>query len=112
MVMYICDHFLHAATPPIDSITVNETCSNDFTVSWTATSDDIRLSYNVTLSPPSSVALITTMDNSYNFTGLMPNTVYNIAIRAGEILQCLGAPTAMMITTPTSGPVVQNSEFL
>ena len=65
----------------------------------------------MTLSPPSSVALITTMNNSYNFTGLMPNTVYSITIRAGEIVECLGAPTTMMITTPTSGPVLQNSEF-
>ena len=110
--MYVCDHFLNAASPAIDSVTVDETCSNDFTVSWTATSDDIRLSYNVTLSSPSRVALITTMDNSYNFTGLMRNTTYNITIRAREILQCFGAPTTMMITTPTSGPVVQNSEFL
>ena len=109
---YVCTYISHIVdAPPIDSITVVEACRNDFTVSWTATSNEIRLSYNVTLSPPSSVALITTMDNSYNFTGLMPNTTYAVTIRAGEVVQCLGAPTTMMIATPTSGPVVRNSEF-
>ena len=87
--------------PPIDSITVDETCSNDFTVSWTATGNDIRLSYNVTLSPPSSVSLVITMDNSYNFTRLMPNTDYTVTISAWTVPQCLGAPTTMMIITPT-----------
>ena len=105
MLMYLCDLFLIAA-PPI-SITVNETCSNDFTVSWTTTSDGIGSSYNVTLSPPSSI--LTTMDNSYNFTGLIPNTDYNVTIRA---IQCLGAPTTMMITTSTRKAAVPSSELM
>ena len=119
--MYICIHMIHICTyvytcishivdaPSIDSITVVEACENDFTVSWTTTSSDIRLSYNVTLSPPSSVPLMITMNNSYNFTGLIPNATYSVTIRAGESTQCLGAPTTMMITTPRSGPVVRNS---
>ena len=98
------------APPAITAIEVNEICTNDFTVSWTPASNEEGLSYNVTLSLQSGVILFSdsTIDNSYNFTGLAPNTEYNVPI-ASVLNSCTGTSNAIMITTVQAG--VPNSEL-
>ena len=69
--------------PAIIDIEVTEVCTNDFTVSWTAASNEEGLSYNVTLFLPGMVAgkvLEDLMNTSYNFTDLMRNTGYNVLV--------------------------------
>ena len=94
-----------AAPPAITSVEVNEICTNDFTVSWTPASNEEGLSYNVTLS---FILLVSTINNSYNFTGLTPNTEYNVSI-ASVLNSCLGASNTTLLTTVEAG--VPNSEM-
>ena len=82
--------------PAINSITVDEICTNDFTVSWTSTSNDTGLLYTVTLLPDGET-LITT-STSYNFRGLIPNSNYNVTIVPSSSLGT-GIPTIIMVTT-------------
>ena len=81
----------------INSITVDEICSDSFTVSWTSTSDEI-LSYNVMLSPPSQS--LTTLNTYNNFTGLTPNTSYSVTVVASGSLGS-GTPMVIVVTTLT-----------
>ena len=39
-----------------------------------------------------------TMDTSYNFTGLTPNTAYNISV-ASVLNSCSGTPNTIILTT-------------
>ena len=94
-----------AVPPAITAVEVNEICTNDFTVSWTPASNEKGLSYDVTLSSPSGI--MTTMNNSYNFTGLTANTEYNVSI-ASVLDSCTGTPNTTMLTTVEAG--VPNGE--
>ena len=87
-------------------------CTNDFTVSWTPASNDTGLSYNVILSLQSVVILVSdsTMDNSYNFTGLTPNTNYSVSI-VSVLNSCTGTPNTIILTTVTVEAGVPNSEI-
>ena len=49
-----------------------------------------------------------TMDNSYNFTGLTPYTEYSVSI-ASVLNSCTGTPNTIMVTTVEAG--VPNSEL-
>ena len=77
---------------------IDEICINDFTISWTSTSSDTGLSYNVILSPPSQT--LTTMNTSYSFTGLIPNVTYNVTVVASSN-SAIGIPAVIMVTTLT-----------
>ena len=101
-----------AASPDITDVEVNEICTNDFTVSWTPASNEEGLFYNVTLTLQSGVMFISdlTMDNSYNFTGLTPNTNYSVSI-ASVLNSCTGTPNTMLLTTVIVEARVPRSEL-
>ena len=84
--------------PVINTLTVDDICSDSFTVSWTSTSNETEISYNVMLSPPSQS--LTTMNNYNNFTGLTPNTNYSVTVVASSSLGS-GVPMAIVVTTLT-----------
>ena len=98
--MKIC---LYIDPPAITTVTENEVCTNDITVSWTAASNEEGLSYSVTLSSPSMIGdtVVEPMtDTSYNFTGLMPDTNYNVTVASRLIsTSCVGTPNTVMVTT-------------
>ena len=102
------------APPAITAIEVNEICTNDFTVSWTPASNEEGLSYDLILLQPgtlNNIRLESTMDTSFNFTGLTPNTAYNISI-ASELNSCSGTPNTIMLTTVTVEAGVPQSELI
>ena len=83
--------------PPAITITeVTDKCTNDFTVSWTAASDE-ELSYDVVLLLD-GIAVVPLMDNSHNFANLIPNTAYNVSV-ASRLDTCVGILDTMLITT-------------
>ena len=100
--------------PVITTVEVTGRCTNDFTVSWTAASNEERLSYTVSLLP-AGMAVDPVVDTSYNFTELMPNTTYTVSIvsRLGTslITSCLGIPYTTMVTTLTVEAGVPQSEL-
>ena len=100
----------------ITAIEVTEVCTNDFTVSWTAASNEEGLSYTVTLSSPSMMndtVVDAMMDTSYNFTVLMPNTYYNVSVVSRlTSTTCVGTPTTTMVTTLTIEAGVPASELI
>ena len=85
--------------PAITAVEVTEVCTNDFTISWTAASNEEELSYNVMLSLL-NISVNSLMDSSYNFTGLMPATSYVVNVFS-MINNCLGIPNTTVITTLT-----------
>ena len=95
--------------PAIVDVNVTERCINDFTISWTAASDEEGISYGVTLLPL-HVNRSTTVD-SYNFTGLMPATSYEVSIFS-RINTCMGNPNAMTVTTVAVEVAVPQSELI
>ena len=101
-----------AAPPAITAIEANEICTNDFTVSWTPASNEEGLSYVVTLFQPGTMngILDFTVGTSYNFTGLTPNTAYNISI-ASALNSCSGTRNTIMFTTVTVEAGVPQSEL-
>ena len=111
--IYICflpKRLFSADPPPINSIRVDEVCSNDFTISWISTRDDTGLHFIVILAPLGQ--LTTTMDTNYNFTGLMPNTNYSVTVSTKETMACLGLSMVIMVTTVTKQAAVPRSELL
>ena len=104
---------MYVAPPAITAIEVNEICTNDFTVSWTPASNEEGLSYAVTLLRSgimSGIRLESTMDTSFNFTGLTPNTAYNITV-ASVLNSCSETPNTIMLTTVTVEAGVPQSEL-
>ena len=101
---------LFIAAPPITAIEVNEICTNDFAVSWTPASSEEGLSYNVTLLRSSMMNGIFTIDTSYNFTGLTPNTAYIVTV-ASILNSCSGTPNTIMRTTLTLEAGVPQSKL-
>ena len=102
--------------PAITAIGVTEVCTNDFTVSWTAASNEEGLSYSVTLSSPSvmnDIVVDVVMNTSYNFTGLLPDTTYNVSV-ASRIISttCVGIANTTMVTTLTVKSGVPQSELI
>ena len=97
--------------PPDTTITeVTDTCTNDFTVSWTAASDEEGLSYSVILFLD-GVILVPVMDNSQSFTDLMPNTTYNVSV-ASRFNTCVGNLDTMLITTLALEAGLPQSELI
>ena len=97
--------------PPLaisTTIVIDEICTNDFTISWTTTSNDTGLSYTVKLSPPSQT--LTTPNTSYNFTELMANVTYNITVVASNN-SGNGIPAVIMVTTLETGIPVGKINF-
>ena len=101
--------YLHTDPPPT-SITVDEICINDFSVSWSATGNNTGLSYLVKPPiPPDNMQ--PTMDTSRNFTGLTPNTMYNISVLTWISNDCVGVPASKMVTTSTMEAGMPKSEL-
>ena len=101
--------------PAITAIEVTGVCTNDFTVSWTAASNEEGLSYSVTLFPSGmtgGITLDSMMNTSYNFTDLMPNTAYEVSVATILNSTCLGIATTTMVTTLTVEAGVPLSELL
>ena len=101
--------------PAITAIEITEVCTNDFTVSWTAASNQEGLSYGVTLFPSGMTGDITInsmMNTSYNFTDLMPNTAYNVSVASVLARTCVGIVTTTVITTLTIEAGLPQSELL
>ena len=97
--------------PAITSIVVTEVCTNDFTVSWTAASNEEGLSYGVTVSPSNTTAA-PILETSYNFTGLMPATSYVVSIFSTiDYSTCVGVPYNTIITTLAVEDGVPQSEL-
>ena len=95
--------FYTYVAPPLaisTTVVIDEICTNDFTISWTATSNDAGLSYTVILSPPSQT--LTTTNTSYNFTELMANVTYNVTVVASNNSGS-GIPAVIMVTTLETG---------
>ena len=118
----ICNFGLLIDPPAIAAIEVTEVCTNDFTVSWTAAGNEEGLSYTVTLSSPSMMndtVVDVMMNTSYNFTGLMPDTTYNVSVVSTfRSTTCVGIANTTMVTTlmveagvPQSELIVVNMKF-
>ena len=87
--------------PPAITAIIFEVCTNDFTISWTASNIEEGLSYTVTIFTLNGVGttLNFVMDTSYNYTEPMPDTTYNVSVASRLISGCLGSPTTKMVTT-------------
>ena len=96
--------------PDITAVEVNEICTNDFTVSWTPASTEVGVSYIVTLQSDVNFG-DSTMDTSYNFTGLTPNTEYSVSI-VGILNLCSGTPIMLSNTTVTVEAGVPQSKLI
>ena len=111
---YIFFHYI-VDPPAITTVKVTGRCTNDFTVSWTAASNEEGLSYTVSLLL-TGMAVDPVVDTSYNFTELMPNITYTVSIvsRLGNTLitPCLGIPYTTMVTTLTVEAGVPQSELI
>ena len=105
----------HYIDPPaVTVIEVTEVCTNDFTLSWTAASNEEGLSYTVTLSSPSMMnhtVVDVMMNTSYNFTDLMPNTAYDVTVVSRLASTCVGIRNTIMVTTLTVEVGVPQSEL-
>lgn len=121
MISYICTYvhtYVVSIDPPaINSITVDELCSNDFTISWTITGDDTGVSYTVTLiSSGLSGLTVTTMNTSHNVTrlssvdGLTPNTSYDVEVVSIAGQTCMGVSATTTATTSTREAAVPRSK--
>ena len=112
----ICNFGLLIDPPAITVIEVTEVCTNDFTVSWTAASNEEGLSYSVTLSSPSMMNDIVAepvIDTSFNHTGLMPDTTYNVSVASRiRSTTCVGIANTIMVTTLTAEAGVPQSELI
>ena len=102
--------------PAITAIDITEVCINDVTVSWTTASNEEELSYVVTLFPPdmmSGTATDAMIDTSYNLTGLMPETTYNVSVATTfRSTSCVGNPNTILVTTLTLAAAEPESELI
>ena len=109
LLLYVSAKFCFIAPPAITAIEVAEVCTNDFTVSWTAASNEEGLSYTVTLLPIN--ISVNPAVKSYNFTELMPGTSYDVNIFS-RINSCSGMSNTTMFTTLTVVEGVPQSELI
>ena len=100
---------MYVGPPAITAIEVTKVCTNDFTVSWTAASNEEGLSYSVTLLPL-NISVNTIVDSAYNFTGLLPANSYVVNVFS-ILSNCLGNPTTTMVTTLPVEEGVSQSEL-
>ena len=100
--------------PAITTVEVTGRCTNDFTLSWTAASNEEELSYTVSLLPPGTSEDL--MDTSYNVTGLTPDTTYTVSVNTRLtttlLTPCLGFPNIITNTTLTVEAGVPQSELI
>ena len=96
--------------PAITSVDPSNICTNDFTLSWTAASDEEGISYGVTLLPL-NITANPIMDTSYNITDLMPATPYTVHVFSA-INTCIGIPDVTTVTTLAVEVAVPQSELL
>ena len=82
------------------NITIIEGCLSILT-SWDPfTSDPVcGLSYDVSISPSDGVVMMRITDTSYNFTGLIPYTNYNITV-TGRNDVGVGEPSVVIVNAP------------
>ena len=98
--------------PAITSVDPSDICTNDFTVSWTAASDEEGISYGVTLILlPRNITANPIMETSYNITDLMPATSYTVHVFSA-INTCIGIPDVTTVTTLAVEVAVPKSELL
>jgi len=106
---YVIKYFaLYIAPPAINNLTATEICINDFTVSWTPGNGDTDVLYDVRRS--SLIVGQQTMNTSFNFTSLTPNTDYMvnvISVSSG----CSGIPKRINVTKSTREAGVPRSEL-
>ena len=102
--------YLHTDPPLINRITIDEICINDFSASWSIAGNNTGLSY-VIIPPIPPNNMQPTMDTSRNFTGLSPNTNYNISVISKINRDCAGVPTSKMVTTSTMEAGIPSSEL-
>ena len=96
--------------PAITSIEVTEVCANDFTVSWTAASNE-GLYYGAIVSPL-NISVAPILETSYNFTVPMPATSYVVSIFSIiDYSTCVGIPNNTIITTLAVEDGVPQSEL-
>ena len=97
--------------PDITTVEVTGRCTNDFTLSWTAASNNEGLSYIVSIVPVgTSVDL---MDTSYNITRLIPDTTYTVGVYSRlTTTLCLGIPYVTTVTTLTVETGVPQSKLI
>ena len=96
--------------PAITSVDLSNICTNDFTLSWTAASNEEGISYGVTLLPL-NVTANPIMDTSYNITDLMPATSYTVDVFSA-INTCMGIPDVTTVSTLAVEVGVPQSELL
>ena len=91
--------------PAITAIDITDVCTNDVTLSWTSATNEEELAFVVILSPPgmmSGTATDVIIDTSYNLTGLMPETTYNVSVATTfRSTSCVGNPNTIVVTTLT-----------
>ena len=91
--------------PAITAIDITDVCTNDVTLSWTSATNEEELAFVVILSPPgmmSGTATDVIIDTSYNVTGLMPETTYNVSVATTfRSISCVGNPNTTVVTTLT-----------
>ena len=96
--------YVYTGPPSIDSVT-SEICLNDIMLSWSIMSDLIAcgpVSYNMTISSDEMIIMMMITDTSYNFTGLLPGTDYNVSIEPSNMAGSGQAYTEMIRTAPNS----------
>ncbi|XP_065915183.1 receptor-type tyrosine-protein phosphatase eta-like isoform X2 [Dysidea avara] len=93
-----------APSPPYSIITT-DTCTNDATISWNAFSFDLtcgRVTYYAVAISSSDGVITKTVTNtsSFNFTGLVPGSSYNVSVASGTYAG-VGEAKFMILNTST-----------
>ena len=60
------------------------------------------VSYTVTISSDGMIMMMVITDTFYNFTGLLPGTIYNVSIEPSNMAGSGQAFAAVIITVPNS----------
>ena len=107
--------FFTGPPSPITSITATDTSclTTSVIVSWTPSSGDPvcgPISYNVTISPPDGVMIMSINDISYNFTALTPGTNYIVTVAAFNMAGAGEAGTVMFYTI-TAAEAVPSGKY-
>lgn len=102
---------LNACTPPCPEptgITVTEVTSTEAAVGWTEDPEATswKINYGPTGFTPGSETIITTTDNPYTISGLIPATTYDVYVRAdcSDDLSTWGGPVTF--TTNCIAPAI------
>lgn len=83
------------------------TTINSFTLSWTASTDNVGVAAYEVFRDGASAGLVTALATSFAFTGLALNTPYTITIRARDAagnFSALSAPSIVSTLADTTPP--------